>query len=412
MKSTYIFKTAVKSLNANRSRSLLTILGIVIGILSIIVLMSIGEGAQGWILNQLKSLGSQTLFIEPGARATGPQSYDSFISDSLKERELKTILDKRLVPHIETASPLVLVPGKIEYLGTNYSASVFGAGESFFDILGYSPDIGSNITIDDVNARANVVVIGSEVKKQLFGESDALNEYVKIKNRRFRIVGILDPKGSSGTFNIDKSVILPYTTAKDYLLGKDSFNFIIAKVISEDKMPYAIRDIEITLRDMHNIDDPKNDDFNISTQADAISRISSITTVLTALLVSIAAISLLVGGIGIMNIMLVSVTERTKEIGLRKAIGATSKNILNQFLIESIILTGLGGLIGIILGTIISFFASIVFSNLLNTSWPFIFPYKATILGFVVSTGIGLIFGIFPAKQASSKSPIEALRYE
>ena len=207
-------------------------------------------------------------------------------------------------------------------------------------------------------------------------------------------------------------VIVPYTTAQQYILGIKHFQHIIVEADSEANIAQTVEDIKITLRNSHNITDPEKDDFNVSSQADAMAMVSTIMNILTLFLAAVAAISLIVGGVGIMNIMLVSVTERTREIGLRKAIGATDKNILFQFLLESVVLTASGGIIGIILGASFSFLTSLTLSKFWNLNWAFVFPVQAALLGFGVSAFVGLIFGLYPARQASKKSPIEALRYE
>jgi len=255
------------------------------------------------------------------------------------------------------------------------------------------------------------VVIGSKVKEELFGGDEAIGQKIRMKNRNYRVVGILQKKGQS-FISFDETAILPYTTAQTYVFGIKYFHHIIAEVDSEDAVDAAIKDIEITLRNNHNITDPTKDDFWIVTQQTAIEQVKTITNVLTLFLIAVAAISLVVGGVGIMNIMLVSVTERTREIGLRKAVGATNGNIMAQFLTEAIFLTGLGGIIGIILGASFSLIAALVLSKVVGLDWIFTFPISATFLGLGVSAGVGFLFGLYPARQAAKKSPIDALRYE
>ena len=239
-----------------------------------------------------------------------------------------------------------------------------------------------------------------------------MGQKIKIKGQNFKIIGILGKKGQSTFVNFDTAAIVPYTTVQQYILGIKYFNRIIVEADSEANVNLTAEDIKITLRNSHNITDPDKDDFFVETQADAMKTVGTITNVLTLFLISVAAISLIVGGVGIMNIMLVSVTERTREIGLRKALGATRKNILTQFLLESITLTTIGGVIGILLGASFSFLASLVLSRYLALNWSFTFPLSASIIGIAVSAAVGLIFGLYPARQAAKKSPIEALRYE
>ena len=253
---------------------------------------------------------------------------------------------------------------------------------------------------------------GFEVKKQLFGESDVLGQKIRIKGVNFTVIGVLPSKGQVSFFDFDKMVIVPYTTAQQYLFGIKYFHRFIIQADSDNSVERTVSDVRSTLRNSHNITDPTKDDFFVETQKDIAASLGVITTVITMLLTSVAAISLVVGGIGIMNIMLVSVTERTKEIGLRKALGATQKDILMQFLLEAVLLTGIGGLIGIALGAGLSFIVSFALTKVLAVDWAFAFPVNGALLGLGVSATIGLIFGLYPARLAARKSPIEALRYE
>ena len=290
--------------------------------------------------------------------------------------------------------------------------TVIGTGSGLFDIFGLTVDEGYMFTEDEIRSMGSVVVIGANVKEDLFGLSDAIGEKIKIKDRSFRVIGVMAKAGQVSFLDMDEVVFVPYTTAQTYLMGINYFHSIIIEAESEEIINQVSSDIIVTMRELHDITDPDKDDFHVSTQADAADMVSSVMGVLTALLISVAAISLLVGGIGIMNIMLVSVTERTREIGLRKALGATSKNVLTQFLFEAVILTAVGGIIGILFGALLSFFASFVLSQAIASSWPFVFPVSAAVIGLLISTAIGLLFGIYPAKEAASKDPIEALRYE
>lgn len=408
----HTIKTSFNGLSVNKSRTLLTLLGIVIGITSIILVMSVGAGAQSAILGQFKGLGSRTISIEPGRMPEGPSDMAEIYTDSLKKRELVALQDKGNVPGLVNLTPLVMLPATLAYQNETYRANVIGGSPLIADILDIQPETGNFFTEDDVKLRSSVTIIGSKIKDELFGASDAIGQKIKIKGRTFRIIGVIAPKGQVMMLEVDKMALVPYTTAQQYLLGIDYFQDIMAQAESEEAAPAAVRDIEQTLRTLHNITDPKKDDFHIVTQAVVVERVGIITGILTVLLVSVAAVSLVVGGIGIMNIMLVSVTERTREIGLRKALGATDQDILSQFLTEAMMMTVLGGLLGIGFGAGFSLIAASILNKVTALAWPFTFPISAAMLGIGVATFIGLVFGLYPARLASQKSPIEALRYE
>ena len=412
MKLIYSFKTALRGLETNKSRSMLTILGIVIGITAIILVMSLGQGAEGLILGQIQGLGSRTIVIIPGREPKGPTDAAQMFSDSLKEKDFEALKKKENVPTLAKIMPVVFGGESSAYHNETYRLTIFGATDLIMSIFDLAPAEGVFFTDEDIRGRADAVVIGSKVKDELFGPEEALGKKIKIKNRTFTIVGILPKKGQVSFFNFDEIAIVPYTTAQQFIFGIKHFHRFIVEAESESAIDRTVRDIQATLRNSHDITDPAKDDFFVQTQADLANRLGAITSILTLFLVSVAAISLLVGGIGIMNIMLVSVTERTREIGLRKAIGATNSDILFQFLLEAVLLTAIGGVIGVLLGAFLSFAGSKILSSVLASAWPFTFPVFAAILGVGVSAAIGLIFGIYPARQAAKKSPIEALRYE
>jgi len=408
-------KIALKNLRVNRSRSILTILGIVIGITAIILIVSTGKGAQNLILGQIQGFGSKMAVIIPGREPKGanPMSMlELLYSDSLKEKDLEALEKKGAVPNLMRIMPVVFGGVSASYGSEIYRLTVFGASDLAAEIYNIYPATGAFFTEEDIRANADAAVIGAKVKEELFGDSEALGQKIKIKGRNFRVVGILPQKGSGSMVNFDEAAFVPYTTAQYYLFGIKYYHRIAVEADEEKNVDQMISDIKTVLRSSHNITDPEKDDFYIQSQADMIKTVGTVTNILTMFLVCVAGVSLLVGGVGIMNIMLVSVTERTREIGLRKALGATKKDILVQFLLEAIALTLSGGLIGILMGSAFSFVVSLALSRLAGLTWTFNFPVFAAFLGLIVSALIGLGFGLYPAKKAAMKSPIEALRYE
>lgn len=407
-------KTSLRALRAHLGRSILTILGIVIGVVAIVLVVALGHGAQDLILSQVQSIGSNTIIVRPGRQPTGPADIaDTILSDSLKQRDVTALLKTANVPDLESVAPAVLVPGAISYENTLFRGTVLGwTPEGLGQVFNVYPDRGTFFSEDEVKQAARVIVIGNKIKEDLFGDSDALGKFVTVRGQKLQIVGILPPKGQVMAFNVDEIALIPYTTAQKTILGIDYFHefFILAK--SDANIDVVVEDIKATLRETHNITDPGKDDFFVVTQASVIETVKTVTQTLTIFLVAIASISLMVAGIGIMNIMLVSVTERTQEIGLRKALGATNKNILLQFLIESLILTSSGGIIGTTIAIALSALVSYVAQTYFNIAWPFTLPLGAIFLGVGVSSAIGLLFGIYPARKAANKNPIEALRFE
>ncbi len=412
MQITHALTTAYRGIVRKKSRSALTILGIVVGVTSIMMVQATGKGAEQLILGQIAGLGSRTIAIEPGQEPQGPSDFASFFLDSLTERDVEALLDPDNVPDLEGLTPEVFVPGSVSYGAETVDATTLGASSLFGEILGILPDQGSYFSDTDIQARASVAVIGDEIRRELFGASDPMGQKIKIKNRPFEVVGVLAKAGQVTFFDVDHLIVIPYTTAQEYLLGIDHYHELLAQAKTEESVGAVVSDIEATLRETHRISDPSKDDFHVMTPADAAERVSTITGVLTILLSAVAAISLVVGGIGIMNILLVSVSERTREIGLRKAVGARNSDILFQFLFESLLLTCVGGIIGISLGAFLSFLVSLILDRFVPFGWEFAFPFSAALIGIAMAASVGLIFGMYPARQASKKSPIEALRYE
>jgi len=414
MKLLQQLKIAGTALNLNKGRSALTILGVVIGIAAIMAMMSIGNGAEKLILGEISGLGAETVVIRPGKEPTGPTDIaGSLLSDSLTKRDVELLKRKENAPELVDIMPALIVPASVAYEGETYRPTILGASGDFFSkAFNVYPDEGSLFDEADIQSRANVAVIGYKVKQELFGDDDALNKRITIKDKKFRVVGIYPKVGQVAFFNFDELVVVPYTTAQTYLLGIDYYHEIITRASSPEAADKTVRDITLTLRGSHDIGPTEADDFYVVTQQGAVEQVKTIIGALTAFLSSVVAIGLVVGGIGIMNIMLVSVTERTREIGLRKALGATERDILTQFLLEAILLTLIGGIVGIILGALISLFASFVLTTFAGLDWKFVFPFSAALIGVSMSAAVGIIFGIYPAQQAAKKSPIEALRYE
>jgi putative ABC transport system permease protein len=412
MKFHHTLNTSIIGLKTNKSRSALTILGIVIGIMAIMIVVSLGQAAQNLILGQIQSIGAKTIAVVPGRQPTGPTDFISTFTDSLKAKDLEDLQKKSNAPYIEKIMPIVFGSTVVSYSNKVYRPTIYGLNSYFEDIYNISMDSGRNFTEDEVRTYSDVAVIGHKAAEKLFDTQNPVGLKVKIKDKTFRIIGLMSQKGQSSFLNFDDVVIIPYTTGQRYIFGIKHFNRLAVEADTEDHVDETVRDITLTLRANHSITDPTKDDFYVQTQADALNTVKTITDVLTVFLAAVAAISLLVGGIGIMNIMLVSVTERTREIGLRKALGATNRNILTQFLLEAVVLTGMGGVIGIALGTFFSLIVSFGLSQYAQVVWTFSFPIGATILGLLVSTVIGLVFGLYPARQAAKKSPIEALRFE
>jgi len=414
------FFTAIDGLKANKSRSALTILGIVIGIAAVIAMMAIGKGAQGLILSQIATLGSNNIFIEPGPWSKNMER-GTLMQSMVEEMEIKTLkyedaLAIEKIQNVDKVAPLVIGVDRVIAETESKKVTYLGTTPQMIEISDLRCYLGRCIEDYDVKSNARVAVLGYKLKKDLFGDENPVGKKVRIKKTTFKIIGVAEEKGVQSFLNMDELVHMPITTAQEFLTGADYIRWIAVKVKDENLIDQTIEDIRLLLRERHNIYNPSGDltkdDFKVVSQKETADVLGQITSIFTVLLSCIAAISLVVGGIGIMNIMLVSVTERTREVGLRKAVGARKKDILLQFLFEAVLLTLIGGVLGIVLGAFISWVTSFVFGQLLNTSWGFLLPLNAVLLGVGVSVAIGLIFGMYPAQKAAKLNPIEALRYE
>ncbi len=409
------FKTSTRSLTHGKMRSVLTMLGIVIGIASVIVLMSIGQSAQNLILDQVKSIGSNLIIIVPGGSSGGkfqaPAASQGIIITTLVQRDIDAL---KREPSVVSAVPEIRGQADAVYENNNVTVSFEGSTADLFPARNFTVGIGYPWTKSDVDSENHVVVIGPDLAKTLFGQLTPINKTIRLKNVSFRVVGVL-AKGGTGAFGVDQGniVLVPLSVAESQLLGITYFSDITVEANPLYDVNFVKSRISFVLEQNHGITDSNKDDFTIRTQEDILSLLGNITSILTLFLAAIASISLIVGGIGIMNIMLVAVTERTREIGLRKAVGATDADIVKQFLIESVLLTLTGGAIGIAAGAGIVGFVYFVLTTFFSSlGWVFAFPLSAVFLGLGVSTIAGMAFGIYPAYQAGKKNPIDSLRYE
>ena len=405
MKFQDIFQETYTALSANKARSGLTILGIVIGIGSVIAMVSIGQGASGQIQSSIEGLGSNLLTVMPGfiQPGRGIVSSGRGSAQTLKNEDIEVL---RQISGIAYISPEVQRRFQIVASGNNTNSTIIGVEPDYAQVRNISPSAGSFITDSQVRSMGRVAVLGPTVAQDLFGEgNDPVGKTIRINRVNFKVIGVLQSKGSAGFFNPDDTVFVPLTTMQKILVGDDFLSTIAISVQSKDLMPQVQEEATALLIAKHRVD-PQSPDFSIISQADILGTLTQVTDTFTIFLAAVAGISLIVGGIGIMNMMLTTVTERTREIGLRKAIGAKSRHITMQFLAEAVVLTFLGGIIGVALGWAISFavssFAGIVTSVSISS----------ILLAFGVSAAIGIIFGYYPARRAASLNPIEALRHE
>ncbi len=405
-----ISKLALKALIRNRGRSLLTMLGIIIGVMSVISIVALGNGAQSLITGAIERIGTNVVGVLPGASDDrgAPASAYGIVVTTLTNDDAVAL---RSLPHVKYVGESVNGNGDISHANRSTSGNFSGVNYEYQNVENHKVISGRFFTASEDRGLANVAVLGGDMKSLLFPFSDPIGEKIKIKGEIFRIIGVLERKGSSLFENPDKVVLVPLQTAQKKLLGYNHLNKIRIQIDSEDNVAVATEEIERLLRYRHEIDDPDNDDFTVRPLSSALESFTAITDGIKAFLALIAAVSLVVGGIGITNIMLMTVTERTREIGLRKAIGARPVDIRNQFILESIILTVVGGILGIIMGLIITIVVYVL-AQRSGFAWEFSFPPTVALLAIGISILIGLTFGVYPAKKASRLNPIDALRYE
>ncbi len=400
-----ILRLALRALARNKMRSLLTMLGIIIGVGAVIATVSIGQGAQYLVQQGIQNMGTNAVFIAAGSNRPGGARLGFWAVKSLTIDDLNAIL--REVPLIREAAPAVVNRTQIVYQNQNWNTGVTGTTPNYFEIRNWAVESGTVFSQDEVDMAANVCVLGTTVANILFEKENPIGETVRIGNLPFRVVGVLESKGQSvmGT-DQDDVIFAPYTTVQKKISGITWIQFMNASAVTQAASLAAVPQITALLRERHRIRPGEDDDFFVRTQSEVADLANQTQSVMTLLLGSIASVSLIVGGIGIMNIMLVSVTERTREIGVRMAVGATEKDVQNQFLLEAVTLSMAGGLGGIVMGLI----GSALISKFLT--WPTLISFWAILIAAIFSAAVGVFFGFYPARKAARLDPIEALRYE
>ncbi len=403
---------AWKIITRSKARSFLTMLGIVIGVMAVIIVMSVGAGAQSLILNQVKGLGSNLVVVLPGASENDgpPASALGIVVTTLTSEDGEVIM-RDACPCIEDLAVYVTGNDIITSEAYTTRGNYTGTSASYIRVEDTQVETGRFFSEDEEKNFAHVVVLGSGIKNELFENSDAIGERIRIGKVSFTVIGVMKQRGVSGFQNQDDQLFIPASAAQKLLLGVNHVNYIRMKVDSPENVDGAMEEVRALLRDRHDIKPDEDADFSVRSTAEGLSALTNITNALKFFLVAIASIALVVGGFGIMNIMLATVQERTREIGLRKAVGATSRQITFQFLIESVVITFVGGTIGLVLGILISIIVAQV-AQKLGYSWDLVITVGSIVLGWGVSVGIGLMFGILPARRASKLNAIEALRYE
>ena len=399
------FRIAVRALGRNKLRSFLTMMGIIIGVGAVIAMVAIGEGAKALVRQQIASLGTNLLVILPGTVTVGGARTGAGGRQSLVDSDAKAVMSE--IPVVTAASPVLRQVQQAIAGDQNWATSVQGVAPEFQQIRNWQVQEGRFISQADVDSTAKVALIGQTVAYNLFGDDDPLDNIIRIKKIPFRIIGVLGAKGQTGHgTDQDDVVMVPYTTMQKRIMGVTYVQQIIVSAVSADKTQEAKDQITLLLRQRHKIRPGADDDFNIRNLSDIAEAASNSATVMAVLLGSIASVSLLVGGIGIMNIMLVSVTERTREIGIRMAVGARSRDIMLQFIVEAVVMAAIGGTLGILLG--------IGSSNMIQRimEWPVLVRPDIVIIALLVSGGVGIFFGFYPAQKAAHLDPIDALRYE
>jgi putative ABC transport system permease protein len=399
------FRIALRALARNKLRAFLTMLGIIIGVGAVIAMVAIGEGAKSTIRAQIASLGTNVLIVLPGSNSQGGVRLGTGNVNTLLDSDARAIV--RELRSVSFASPVLRRPDQVVAGNLNWGTLAQGVAPEFQQIRDWQVADGRFLHEGDMESAAKVAVIGETVARQLFGNDNPIDAVIRIRNIPFRVVGLLAPKGQTGQgTDQDDTLMIPYTTMQKRLMRITYVQSIVVKAVSAERVQEAQEQITLLLRQRHRISQDREDDFNIRNLSDIAEAAQTTARVMAVLLGSVASISLLVGGIGIMNIMLVSVTERTREIGIRMAVGARSRDIMLQFLVEAVVMAATGGLIGIFLG--------IGSSEVLKewAQWPTLISPTIVAIAFLFSGAVGVFFGFYPAKKAANLDPIEALRYE
>ena len=401
-----LIRISAKALLRNKTRTALSMLGIVIGIAAVIAVVNLGEGLKQSTANQLSDMGTNLIMVMRANQRRGGVSMGSSNVQSLKVRDCELI--EKNAKNVSAVSPVVNSGGQLVNGSKNWSGTVYGGSPEYLEIRKYEIATGVNFTDDDVKKYAKVGLIGQTIEEELFDENeDPIGKTIRVGNMPFKVIGTLKERGENSMgMDQDDLVVMPYSTVQKRMLGVDYIQQIVCSAASEDVAEAAVEEIESILRASHKIPDGGEDDFDVRTQQEMLEMMTSMTSMITTVLVAIALISLLVGVIGIMNIMYVTVTERTKEIGLRMSIGAKNAAILMQFLTESMILSLIGGVLGVVLGLVLSYVVSVAMSL------PYVVNVVWMVISFVSCAILGLIAGFFPALKASRTDPINALRYE
>jgi len=411
------FHLALTGLKTNKTRTTLSMLGVVIGVAAVIVIVSVGEGLKSLIVGQIDAFGPNLMSVEvkvPGSDYENNMRSvaQGVIITTLKAEDAEAIRDKKTFPYVKAASGYSAAQELASYQEKEKRILIIAA-DSFYQYIDGQLKVGEGrfFTEEENRGVARVVVIGSDVAKKFFTGADPVGKRIKIKQTNFEVIGVLKSRGAIMGFNMDEVVMIPIKTVQKLISGVDYILEIGIQLEDQKYFPQATAEVTQLMRKRHNIDDPKNDDFQIVTMAQALDIINTVTGAISFFLGILAAISLLVGGVGIMNIMYVIVTERTKEIGLRKALGAKKKDILSQFIAEAVLICLFGGVIGIVFGILVSFAATYAIKSY-GFDWPFTVSFLAVVVSFSVAAFFGIVFGWYPAQKAAKMNPIEALRYE